>query len=91
MVGDGRVDGEFYLFGVDEHEFEFVWMLLVEQRCDDGIQADRLTLTSGTGYEQMGNLGQVCHKHLVSDGLTQSHGQFHFRVLKLARVKDTLH
>ena len=39
----------------------------------------------------MGELGQVDHKHLIGDGLTQAEGKVHLRVLELLGVQHTLH
>ena len=40
VVGDRRVDAELHLLRVDEHQLQFVRMLLVEQRSDDDVQTD---------------------------------------------------
>ena len=66
-------------------------MLLVEQGSDDGVQTHRLTLTGGTGNEQVRNLRQIHHEHLVGDGLTQRDRQFHLGFLELLGVQDALH
>ena len=66
-------------------------MLFVEQRSDDGVQTNRLTLTSGTSHEQVRHFGQVHHKHLVGNSLSERDGQFESRVLKLFGVDDALH
>ena len=66
-------------------------MLLVEQGSDDGIQTNRLTLTGGTGNEQVRNLGQIHHEHLVGDGFTQCDRQFHLGFLEFLRVQNALH
>ena len=66
-------------------------MLLVEQGSDDGVQTDRLTLTGSTGNEQVRNLRQIHHEHLVGDGLTQRDRQFHLGFLELLGVQDALH
>ena len=66
-------------------------MLLVEQGSDDGVQTNRLTLTGGTCNEQVRNLRQIHHEHLVGDGLAQSDRQFHLGFLELLGVQDALH
>lgn len=66
-------------------------MLFVEQRSDDGVQTNRLTLTSGTSHEQVRHFGQVHHKHLVGNSLSERDGQFKSRVLELFGVDDALH
>ena len=66
-------------------------MLLVEQGCDDGVQTNRLTLTGSTGNEQVRNLRQIHHEHLVGDGLTQRDRQLHLGFLELLGVQDALH
>ena len=66
-------------------------MLLVEQGGDDGVQTNRLTLTGGTGNEQVRNLRQIHHEHLVGDGLTQRDRQLHLGFLELLGVQDALH
>ena len=66
-------------------------MLLVEQGSDDGVQTNRLTLTGSTGNEQVRNLRQIHHEHLVGDGLTQRDRQLHLGFLELLGVQDALH
>ena len=66
-------------------------MLLVEQGSDDGVQTNRLTLTGSTGNEQVRNLRQIHHEHLVGDGLTQCDRQFHLGFLELLGVQNALH
>ena len=66
-------------------------MLLVEQGSDDGVQTHRLTLTGSTGNEQVRNLRQIHHEHLVGDGLTQRDRQFHLGFLELLGVQNALH
>ena len=66
-------------------------MLLVEQGSDDGVQTNRLTLTGGTGNEQVRNLRQIHHEHLVGDGLAQRDRQLHLGFLELLGVQDALH
>ena len=66
-------------------------MLLVEQGCDDGVQTNRLTLTGGSGNEQVRNLRQIHHEHLVGDSLTQRDRQLHLGFLELLGVQDALH
>ena len=66
-------------------------MLLVEQGSDDGVQTDRLTLTGSTGNEQVRNLRQIHHEHLVGDGLAQCDRQLHLGFLELLGVQDALH
>ena len=66
-------------------------MLLVEQGSDDGVQTYRLTLTGGAGNEQVRNLRQIHHEHLVGDGLAQCDRQFHLGFLELLGVQDALH
>ena len=66
-------------------------MLLVEQGSDDGVQTNRLTLTGSTGNEQVRNLRQIHHEHLVGDGLTQRDRQLHLGFLELLGVQNTLH
>ena len=93
VVGYGAIDAEFDFFRVDEHEFQFVGMFLVEQRSDDGVHADRLSLTGCSSHEQVWNLCQIYHIDLVHDGFSERHGQFHalFRFLELLRVENALH
>jgi hypothetical protein len=45
------VDGELDHLRVHEHEFEFGWVLLIEQRGEDSVETYGFTLTSGTCYE----------------------------------------
>ena len=66
-------------------------MLLVEQGSDDGVQTNRLTLTGGTCNEQVRNLRQIHHEHLVGDGLAQRDRQLHLGFLELLGVQDALH
>ena len=39
VIGNGRVDAELHLLRVDKHQLQLVRMLLVEQGCDDYVQA----------------------------------------------------
>ena len=66
-------------------------MLLVEQGSDDGVQTNRLTLTGGTCNEQVRNLRQIHHEHLVGDGLAQRDRQLHLGFLELLGVQNALH
>ena len=91
MVLDGGIDGELHLFGVDHHEFQLGRMFLVEQRGDDGVQTHGLTLTRGTGHQQVGHLGEIHHEHLVGDGLSQGYGEFEGGFLEFPRIEDALH
>ena len=74
MLLDGGVNGEFHFLGVDHHELQFRRVLFVKQRSDDGIQTNRFTLTGGTGYKEVGHLGQIDHEHFVGNGFTQCDG-----------------
>ena len=66
-------------------------MLLVKQGSDDGVETNRLTLTGSTGNEQVRNLRQIHHEHLVGDGLAQCDRQLHLGFLELLGVQDALH
>ena len=48
-------------------------------------------MSRSTGHEQVGRLGQVEHKHLVGNRLTDGTGQFHLRLLELLRIEDRFH
>ena len=66
-------------------------MLLVEERGDDGVQTNGLTLTGGTCHEEVGHLAEVEHEYLIRDGLADSYGQLIGRLLELAAVDDRVH
>ena len=66
-------------------------MFLVEQRGDDGIKANRLTLTRCTGHKQVGYFGQIYHKHFVGDGFSQGQRQVHLCFLELLRIENAFH
>ena len=91
MVHDGGIDTKLHLLRINKHELQFVRMLLVKQRCDDGIQSNRFTLTCSTSHQQMRYLGQVNHEHIIRNGLTQSNGQIHGCLAEPLGVQDTLH
>ena len=91
MVYDGVVDAELHLLGVYHHQFQFSWMLLVEQGSDDGVQADRFSLTCSTSDQQVRHLHQIHHEDFVGDCLAKCHREFVIRFLKFAAVDDTLH
>ena len=91
VLRDGRVEAEFHHFRIHEHEFQLVRVLFVEQRSDDGVQSDGLTLTRGTGHEQVRNLRQIGHIHLVGDGFSECDGQVVGRFLEFFRVQNALH
>ena len=75
MVGYGTIDAEFHLLRVDEHELQLVGMFLVEQRSDDGVHSDRLSLTGCSCHEHVWNLCQINHEYLVHDGLSECNGK----------------
>ena len=85
------IDAELHLLRVDEYELQLVRMFLVEQRGDDGVKTDRLTLTGSTSNEQVRNLCQIDHKHFVGDSLSECYRQRHIRFLELTTVEDALH
>ena len=85
------IHGKFHFLRVDHDQFQFGGVLLVEQRSDDGVEADRLTLSRCTGHEEVGHFGQVDHKALVRDGFAQSNGELVVRLLEFLRVEDALH
>ena len=85
------IDAELDFFRVNENEFQFIGVFLIEQRGDNGVQTDRLSLTSSTGYKQVGELGQVNHEHFICDGFAKGHRQSHFRCLKFAGVQCAFH
>ena len=91
VVFNRGVHAKLHLLRVYHHEFQFGGVLLVEQRGDDGVQADRLTLTRGTGNEQVGHLGEVHHEGLVRNGLAEGDGQFVLRFLEFLRIENALH
>ena len=91
MVDDRTVEVELHFLRVNHHQFQFGRMLFIEERGDDGIQADRLTLSSSTCNQQMRHLGQVGHKDFVGDGLAECHRKFVVCFLELTAVQDALH
>ena len=91
VVHDGGIEAELHLLRVNHHELQLCRMLLVEERREDDVQADRLTLTRCTGHEQVRHLGEVGHEDFVGDGLAQGHRQFVVGLLELAAVQDAFH
>ena len=78
IVPDERFkQGEFHHLGVHEHKFHLRGVLLVEQRGDDSVQADRFTLSRSTCYQEVRRLGKVEHKHFVGNGLAHHYRQTH--------------
>ena len=73
---------ELHLLGIHQYQFQLGRMFLVKQGGNHGIQAHRLTLTSGTSHQHVRHLCQVDDKRLVTDGLTQYHRQFSLTLLE---------
>ena len=48
-------------------------------------------MTRSTGHQEVGELGEVDHEHLVRDCLTECHRERHLRCLELLRVEHALH
>ena len=91
MRRDSAIHAELHLLRVDQHKLQLIWVLLIEKRGDDGVQAHRFTHTRGTSNEQMGNLRKVNHKHLIGDGLTERHWKGHLGGLELLGIEHALH
>ena len=91
MPFDLRINTKFHLFGIDHHELQFGRVLLIQQRGDNRIQADRFTLSGRTSHQQVGSLAQVEHKHLVDNRLSDRHRQVIRTFLEFARSDHRLH
>ena len=91
MLLNHGVERELYLFGVNHDEFQFVRAFLVKERCNDSIEAYRLTLTRSTGHEQVRHLGQIGHIHIIADSRTDGHRQAIARFIILAAHDDRAH
>ena len=65
-------------------------MLLIQQRGNNSIQPDRLTLTGSTGHKHMRHLAQIHHKNFIGNGLAQCNRQIIRRLLKLLAANDAL-
>ncbi|MPM96793.1 hypothetical protein SDC9_143958 [bioreactor metagenome] len=91
MFFNGGVDVEFHHFWVDKHHLHFRRMLFVQQRCDDRIQAHRLSLSGCSGDQQVRHFGQVKNKHLVGDGFSQRYRQIICAFLKFDGSDNRLH
>ena len=84
------IEGTHHLLGIHQYQFQLGRMFLVKQGGNHGIQAHRLTLTSGTSHQHVRHLCQVDDKRLVTDGLTQYHRQFSLTLLERLAAYDTL-
>ena len=81
------VQRELHLLRVNHHELHVSRMLGIQQRCDDGVQSDRLTLTGSTSHEHVRRLGKVEDEHLVRDSLTKSYRQSVFLLCLLILLR----
>ena len=91
MAFDLRVNTKFHLLGVNHHELQFGRMLLIQQRGDNRIQADRFTLPGRTRHQQVGSLAQVEHEHFVDNRPSDRHRQVIRTFLEFARSDHRLH
>lgn len=91
MALKSAVEAEFHALGVDENEFQFRRMLLVEKRCDYGVQTYRFTHAGGACHKEVRHLGEVSHENLVRDCLSERHGKFHGAVAVDVAVKNRAH
>ena len=81
------VEAELDHLRVDEHELQFGRMFLVEQRCNDSVQAYRFTHAGGARNKQMRHLCQVRYEHFVRNCAAHCHRQLHLAVLKCFRTE----
>ena len=91
MAFDLRINAKFHLLGIDHHELQFGRMLLIQQRGDNRIQADRFTLSGRTSHQQVGSLAQVEHKHFVDNRPSDRHRQIIRTFLEFTRSAHRLH
>ena len=84
MVRNRVINRELHFLRVDKHKLQLIRVLLVEQGSDDGIQTNRLSLTSSTRYEKMRYLRKVHHVYFVGDSFAECDRQFHLCLLELA-------
>ena len=91
MFDDGVVHRELHLFGVNHHQLQFLWMLLVEQRRNDGIQTNGFTLTCCTCHQEVRHLSQINHENFVGNGLAECNGKCVVALLEFLTFENTLH
>ena len=84
MAFDDTVNTEFDFFGVYHHELQLRRVLFIKERCDDGIQTYRFSLSGRTGNEYVGHFAQIDHENLIGNGFTQCQRQVVIAFLKLA-------
>ena len=70
-----RIDTKLHHLGIHQDKLQFRRMLAIEQRGDNGVQSDRLTLSGSTSHQEVRHLAEIKHKNVVRNGLAQHHGQ----------------
>ena len=82
---------ELNLLWIDQYKFDLRRMLLVEDRNQDGIQANRFTLTSCTCHQQMGHFGEVKNIRFVGNGFAHHNRKLAVKMLKFIRGNKRAH
>ena len=88
QMGNAVINAQFHHFGVHHDEFHIIGTGFVQQADDDGIHADGLAGTGGTGNQHMGQLSNIADDGITADVLTHSKGRFGLGFGEFSRVND---
>ena len=91
VTDDFVVQREFHFLGIHQDKLQLRRMPAVQHAHKHGVQAHRLSLTCGTGHEQVRHLGHVKHVRFVADGFAQRNGEFSFGILELLAGNEGSH
>ena len=86
-----RIERQFHLLRIDQHQLQFRRMFLVQQRRDDRVQSDRFALSGRAGYQQVRHFGQVDDERFVLNRFAEHHRDVVVRFLELHRFDDRVH
>ena len=86
-MGNAVVHGQFHHLRVDEHELHILRTAVVNDTCNDGINAHRFAGARGTGNEKMRHFCQVRHHRLPCNILAQGHQDVAFAIFEFTAVK----
>ncbi len=87
-VGDVVVELELDDLRINEHEFDFFGRALVQDREDDGIDADGFARASCARDEEVGHLGEVDELDFAGDVLAESDGDFHLGLAEVIALDE---
>ena len=88
MILQSPIQRHLNTLGVNDDELEIARMHLVQQGCDDRIDTDRLTLTRGTGDQQVGHFREIGTVDVSNDGLPHGDRQPDIGIVILGTFDD---